>query len=73
MGLLMGFLLGIELGVVALFISYVFGAIVGMLLIISKKRKFDSHVPFGTFMAFAIVITMIWGSQMLEWYLGFFG
>jgi len=33
MGLLMGFMLGLELGIVALFISYVLGAIVGVGLI----------------------------------------
>ncbi|MFH1631452.1 MAG: prepilin peptidase [bacterium] len=73
MGLLMGFLLGIELGIVALFLSYVLGAIAGIILITTKKYKLDSHVPFGTFMAGATIITMIWGQYLLDWYMGFFG
>lgn len=72
MGMLMGFLLGPWLGVVALLISYIAGAAVGVFLLISKKREMGSHVPFGTFMALATVVTMLWGQQILDWYLGFF-
>ncbi len=72
MGLLMGFLLGISYGVVALFIAYIVGAFVGVGLILLKKRKMDSQVPFGTFLAGATIITMIFGSHILEWYMGFF-
>lgn len=72
MGLLMGFVLGLEQGLLALFLSYVFGAIGGMCLIALKKRKLDSHVPFGTFMAAAMVIVMFAGIPILDWYLGLF-
>lgn len=72
MGLLMGFLLGIEQGLLALFLSYIFGAIVGVILILAKKRKMDSHVPFGTFMAFSILTVMFAGDVILDWYLGLF-
>ncbi|MBI1908130.1 prepilin peptidase [Candidatus Uhrbacteria bacterium] len=70
MGLLMGFLLGLPLGIVALFWSYVLGAIAGVILIAFGHRKLDSHVPFGTFLALATVIVMVFGPWMLDWYLG---
>jgi leader peptidase (prepilin peptidase)/N-methyltransferase len=73
MGMLMGFLLGPWLGVVALLLSYIAGAVAGVFLLVSKKREMGSHVPFGTFMALATVVTMLWGQQILDWYLGFFG
>jgi prepilin signal peptidase PulO-like enzyme (type II secretory pathway) len=72
MGLLMGFYLGLELGVVALFLSYVMGAFIGVLLIVFKHRKPDSHVPFGTFMALSMFATLFFGQSLLDWYLGFF-
>lgn len=72
MGMFMGFLLGLSGGIVALFLSYILGAIAGIFLIATKKRKLDSQVPFGTFMAIAMLITMIWGEQILAWYLGYF-
>ncbi|MCH8049508.1 prepilin peptidase [Patescibacteria group bacterium] len=73
MGMLMGFLLGIEQGLVALFLSYIFGAFVGIGLILAKKRKLDGTVPFGTFMAAGILVTLFAGEYLLDWYLGFFG
>lgn len=72
LGMLMGFLLGIELGVVALFLAYVVGAIVGIGLILTKKRKLDSQVPFGTFLSGATVVTMLFGTYILNWYMGYF-
>jgi leader peptidase (prepilin peptidase) / N-methyltransferase len=73
MGVLMGMLLGPWLGLVALLISYVLGSAVGLFLIASKRRSLNSHVPFGTFMAVATLVTMLWGQQILDWYLGFIG
>lgn len=72
MGLLMGFLLGLEHGLLALFLSYILGAIAGIVLIATKKRKLDSHVPFGTFMSAATLIVMFCGTYILDWYLGLF-
>lgn len=69
MGLLMGFLLGLPLGMVALFWSYVLGAIAGVILIAFGHRKLNSHVPFGTFLAAATILVMIAGPAMLDWYL----
>jgi len=73
MGMLMGFFLGLKLGAVALFLSYVMGAVIGILLIVFKHRKPDSHVPFGTFMALAMFAALFFGQDLLNWYLGFFG
>lgn len=70
MGMLMGFYLGLSQGLLALFLSYVFGSIIGILLILFKKRRLDSQVPFGTFMSAATLITVIFGPKILDWYLG---
>ncbi|MBU4452652.1 MAG: prepilin peptidase [Patescibacteria group bacterium] len=69
-GLLMGVLLGVKSGIVALLISYILGAICGIFLIAFKHRKPDSHVPFGTFMAISIIITLFFGQAIADWYLG---
>ncbi len=72
MGMLMGFLLGPMLGVIALLISYIMGAAGGVYLLASKKRTLGSHVPFGTFMAVGTLIAMLWGQQIFDWYSSFF-
>jgi len=72
MGALMGVYLGLSSGIVALFLSYVLGAIIGIFLIVFKHRKPESHVPFGTFMALATFTTLFFGPTLFEWYLSFF-
>lgn len=69
MGMLMGFILGPILGIVGLFLSYVSGAFVGVILLLTKKRSMDSHVPFGTFLALATFAAMFFGDQLVNWYL----
>ncbi len=69
LGALMGAMLGFKLVIAALFIAYIFGAAVGILLIIFKKKKFSSQVPFGTFLAAATIISLIFGEEILNYYL----
>jgi leader peptidase (prepilin peptidase)/N-methyltransferase len=72
MGMLMGFLLGPLLGIVGLFISYISGAAAGVVLLAGKRRELHSHVPFGTFLAFATLVCMFFGERLLDWYMSFF-
>lgn len=73
MGMLMGFTLGLPLAVVALFISYVFGAIGGLYLVGAGHRRLDSHVPFGTFLAVGTLVAMVCGPEIMTWYLSIVG
>lgn len=59
-----GFVLGSKLTVVWLFLSFVVGAVVGLLLIGAKKAKFGRHVPFGPFLAISFIITIFFGSEL---------
>lgn len=72
MGALMGCLLGIEQGLLALFLSYVFGAIVGVWLLAHKQATRKTEIPFGTFLVIGTVISLFVGQEILDWYLGFF-
>ncbi len=69
MGMLMGFLLGLPLGVLALFLSYIAGATGGLLLLVFGRRTLSSHVPFGTFLAAATIFTMVWVPAIFTWYI----
>lgn len=72
MGAFMGFMLGLETGLVALFIAYVLGAIVGVGLLLSKKVSRKTPIPFGTFLSVATLIVLFFGQPMIDWYLGLF-
>lgn len=72
MGMAMGFLLGLPVGMVALFLAYIGGAIAGIALLVGKHRTLSSHVPFGTFLAGGTVIALLCGNAILTWYMSFF-
>ena len=70
----LGFLMGLMVGwpniVVALFLSYIIGAVFSIILLISKKKNFNSAIPFGTFLSLGTIITLMWGEKLISWYLG---
>jgi prepilin signal peptidase PulO-like enzyme (type II secretory pathway) len=72
MGALMGFMLGLEHGLVALFIAYVLGAIMGLAMMASGKVTRKTPVPFGTFLSVATIVMLFVGEPLIEWYLGLF-
>ncbi len=69
MGLLMGFALGSVLNLaVALFLAYIIGSVVGIFLILINKKKWGSQIPLGVFLSISTIITLFWGSDLLNWY-----
>lgn len=69
LGALMGFMLGWKFLLVALFLAYVGGSIVGLALIGLKRKEMSSAIAFGPFLTLATFITLIYGSSLLSWYL----
>lgn len=69
LGLLMGAILGWQLTFVALFIAYLIGAFIGIILIIGKQKKMKDAVPFGTFLSIATLIALLYGNIILNWYI----
>ena len=71
----LGFLLGLVVGwpgvLLTLVIAYVTGAIIGLLLIANKHKKLSSAVPFAPFLIFGALITLFWGTQILNYLLYF--
>ncbi|KKQ60321.1 MAG: Type 4 prepilin-like protein leader peptide-processing enzyme [Parcubacteria group bacterium GW2011_GWE2_38_18] len=69
LGLLMGVALGWPDILVALFIAYLAGAIIGIGLILIGKKKWGSEIPFGIFLSAATLVTLFFGNFILDWYL----
>ena len=67
-------LIGLATGFPLILFSIVLGAILGGLvavaLVIAKRRTFKETLPFGPFLALAAMVTLLWGSNLLSWYLG---
>ncbi|MCX6779243.1 MAG: prepilin peptidase [Candidatus Magasanikbacteria bacterium] len=73
----LGFLLGAWLGfpaiLVALFFSYVVGALIGLVLIILKKKSWASSLPFAVFLIPGAFFALFWGHRIVSWYIGLVG
>lgn len=51
------------------FLGSLAGAVVGIYLMIFKGAKGKSKIPFGPFLAFGAICTILWGREILRWYL----
>jgi prepilin signal peptidase PulO-like enzyme (type II secretory pathway) len=69
---LMGILLGFPNILVALFLAFLIGAIIGIGLILSSKKTLKSEVPFGPFLVTGTFIALFWGERIINWYLSLF-
>jgi len=68
MGALMGFALGWPYVILAIFLAYFIGSIVGIGLIVFKNKSWGSQVPLGVFLSVSTVIVMFFGDLILKSY-----
>jgi leader peptidase (prepilin peptidase)/N-methyltransferase len=63
-----GLWLGGELTMLALFLSFLSGAVVGIALLIFKIKKIGEPVPFGPFIAAGTFFSFVYGREFIEWW-----
>jgi len=68
---LMGLILGFPNILVALFLAFFLGAIIGLGLIFSGRKTLKSKIPFGPFLITGTFIGLFCGGQIINWYLSF--
>lgn len=69
---LCGLFLGIKQAFLTLFLSIIIGGLIGILLIATKKKSKKDYIPFGPFIATSAIITLLFGSSIMQWYLNIF-
>jgi len=69
---LIGLLLGWPNTLLALFLAFLIGAIIGLGLIILKKKTIKSELPFGPFLILGIYLALFLGEKIISWYFGLF-
>ncbi len=70
---LIGLATGFPLVLFAIVLAAIIGSVVAVALMIARRRRFREALPFGPFLAVATMITLIWGSDFLSWYIGLMG
>ena len=63
--------LGFKITVMTIFFSFMFGALIGILLIVSKRKTRKDYVPFGPFIAIASIFSVLFGDKVLLFYVSF--
>ncbi|NLN56522.1 MAG: prepilin peptidase [Gammaproteobacteria bacterium] len=65
-----GMFLGWKLCLIALFISVILGGVLSLLLMVTGIKKRKDTVAFGPFIVIGAFTTIMWGWDLLSWYLG---
>lgn len=68
---LCGMFLGLRLTAVMLFVAFVLGGVIGILLIVTKKKSRKDYIPFGPYIAIASTVVMYFGEKLISWYITF--
>jgi leader peptidase (prepilin peptidase) / N-methyltransferase len=69
----MGLLLGLKSLALALFVAFNTAAIVGVALIVTRRRGRRDHIPFGPFLVAGTIVAFLYGHQIVNWYLDSMG
>ncbi len=70
---MVGAYLGWTLTLVTIFIGFLTGAVGGILFMYrSGKRDLSMQLPFGIFLGIGAIISLLFGSDLVNWYLGQF-
>jgi leader peptidase (prepilin peptidase) / N-methyltransferase len=71
--LFLGAAVGFSLAGVVLFLGILLGGIISVFLLAFAGKNLKSHIPFGSFLAPAAIITIFYGEKLLHWYLAILG
>ncbi len=69
-GAIMGLVLGWPKILIGLFLAYLIGSLFSAIGLATRKIHLKSAIPFGPFLFLGTYIAMIWGDQIMNWYLG---
>jgi leader peptidase (prepilin peptidase) / N-methyltransferase len=68
---LIGLLMGFPNVIAGLFLSFLLGAIIGLALMVLKKKGMKSEIPFGPFLITGTFLAVFYGGKIINWYLSF--
>jgi len=70
LGAVLGAIVGWPLVLVSTFTAFIFGGVVGLVLISLKKKEMQSQLPFAPFLILGLFVALFWGEKILNWYMG---
>ena len=65
----LGFVLGVKYIFLNIFLSFISGAIISVFLLVSKIKTRKDPIPFGPFIVLGFFMTILWGQDIINWYI----
>lgn len=62
---LLGLVLGFPKTVIALYLAFLTGAAIGVILILLRRARFGQKIAFGPFLVLGFLLTFFWGDQLI--------
>jgi leader peptidase (prepilin peptidase)/N-methyltransferase len=72
LGAMLGAFLGWKLGLLALLLGVLAGGAVAVVLLVLGRKGRKEAIPFGPYLALGGAVALLWGDQVLTWYLSRF-
>lgn len=74
LGVVLGILAGGALpALLVLFVASLLGVVVSVPLVLAKKANRKSHLPFGPLLIVGVIVVVLFGQSMVNWYTGLLG
>jgi len=70
LGIATSFILGWELFLTSVVITYILGGAIATYLLLSKKVTGKTQIPFAPFIILGTFVTIFFGQELLQWYTG---
>ncbi len=70
--LMIGAFLGWRQALLTLILGSFLGALVGVYVLMVRKKDLQFALPFGSFLAPTAFVALVWGERIIAWYLGMF-
>jgi leader peptidase (prepilin peptidase)/N-methyltransferase len=68
MMLMAGAFLGLKRTLLTIFAGSVLGSILGIVVILARRKDSDYELPFGTFLGMAAMLVVFFGTPIVYWY-----
>lgn len=69
LGVFIGAATGFPIVFLALIIGVIIGGVTAISMLVLRRKKKRDMIPFGPFLSVGAMIAVIWGTQILDWYL----
>lgn len=69
LSIFIGLILGLLPSLTAMMIAFILGSVFGIGLILVGKKSFGQTIPFGPFMSIGAIAVIIYGPQIIDWYI----